>query len=82
MLAFAAVGHHLKLQYVAAQRCPRKTVYKACLDIIIDWAVEVPSYQRQNIVAFSPERINMDTVTPDITTYWGWMSEIELIEMN
>ncbi|MGN1075224.1 MAG: hypothetical protein ACI4QB_09550, partial [Eubacteriales bacterium] len=60
----------------------RKTVYKACLDIIIDWAVEVPSYQRQNIVAFSPERINMDTVTPDITTYWGWMSEIELIEMN
>ncbi|MEA4823524.1 MAG: ABC transporter substrate-binding protein [Clostridiaceae bacterium] len=60
----------------------RKTVYKACLDIIIDWAVEIPNYQRQNIVAFSPERVNMDTVTPDITTYWGWMSEIQLIEMN
>ena len=60
----------------------RKSVYKACLDIIIDWAVEVPYYQRQNIVAFSPVRINMDTVTPDITTYWGWMNDIELLEMN
>lgn len=60
----------------------RKSVYKSCLDTIIDWAVEVPCYQRQNIIAFSTERIDMDTVTPDITSYWGWMSEIERIEMN
>lgn len=59
----------------------RKSVYKACLDIIIDWAVEVPSYQRQNIVIFSTERVNIDTVTPDITTFWGWMNDIELLEV-
>ncbi|MDO5022460.1 MAG: ABC transporter substrate-binding protein [Eubacteriales bacterium] len=60
----------------------RKTVYKKALDIIVDWAVEVPAYQRQNCIIFSTERINLDTLTPDITTYWGWMAEIEKLEMN
>ena len=59
----------------------RKTVYKACLDIIVDWAVEVPVYQRQNAIIFSTERVNMDTVTPDITTYYGWMAEIQNLEL-
>ena len=60
----------------------RKAMYKACLDIIIDWAVEVPTYQRQNAIIFSTERVNMDTVTPDITTFYGWMNEVENIELN
>jgi peptide/nickel transport system substrate-binding protein len=59
----------------------RKATYKACLDIIIDWAVEVPIYQRQNCIIFSSERVKLDTVTPDITTFWGWASDIELLEM-
>ena len=60
----------------------RKAVYKSCLDIIIDWAVEVPVYQRQNAIIFSTERVNMDTVTPDITTFYGWLQEVEKIELN
>lgn len=60
----------------------RKSVYKDCLDIIIDWAVEVPVYQRQNIIAFSTRRIKIDTLTPEITTYWSWMEDIEKLEMK
>ena len=60
----------------------RKTVYKSCLDIIIDWAVEVPVYQRQNAIIFSPERVNADTFTPDVTTYYPWLNEINNIELN
>ncbi len=60
----------------------RRITYKACLDIVLDWGVEVPVYQRQNCVIFSSERINMDTVTPDITTFYGWMSEIENLQMK
>ena len=60
----------------------RKAVYKQCLDIIMDTAVELPTYQRQNCVIFSSKRINLDTITPDITTYWGWKAEIEKLEMN
>ena len=60
----------------------RKQMYKSCLDIIVDWAVEVPVYQRQNAIIFSTERVNMDTVTPDITTFYNWYAEIQNIELN
>ena len=60
----------------------RKTIYKECLEIIVDWAVEIPAYQRQNCVVFSTERINLDTLTPDITTFWGWMNDLEALQMN
>lgn len=60
----------------------RKATYKQCLDIILDWAVEIPTYQRQNVVIFSSDRVNMSTVTPDITTYWSWLHDLETIEMN
>ncbi len=60
----------------------RKQMYKTCLDIVVDWAVEVPVYQRQNAVIFSTERVNIDTVTPDITTFYGWMAEVHNIELN
>lgn len=65
----------------SADQAYRKTVYKACLDIILDWGVEIPVYQRQNCVIFSAERIQLDTVTPDITTFYGWLSEVENLQM-
>lgn len=60
----------------------RKTVYTECMNIIMDWGVELPVYQRQNCIIFSAERINVNSITPDITTFYGWMSEIEHMEMN
>jgi peptide/nickel transport system substrate-binding protein len=60
----------------------RKAMYKACLDIIIDWAVEIPTYQRQNAIIFSTERVDISTVTPDITTFYPWWQEIQNVQMN
>jgi peptide/nickel transport system substrate-binding protein len=57
-------------------------VYKECLDTIIEWGVEIPTYQRKNAVIFNNERVNMESITPDITTFWGWMNDIEGIEMK
>ena len=60
----------------------RKTLYKACLEIIADWAVEIPMYQRQNAVIFSTERIDLQTLTPDMTTFWGWENDIENLKLR
>lgn len=60
----------------------RKATYKQALEVILDWAVEVPTYQRQNAYIFSTERIKLETMTPDITTFWGWMNDIQLLEVN
>ncbi|MDR1600187.1 MAG: ABC transporter substrate-binding protein [Oscillospiraceae bacterium] len=60
----------------------RKAVYKQALDLIVDAAVEIPVYQRQNARLFSTQRIDIPTLTPDITTYYGWGADIETIVMS
>ena len=60
----------------------RKVLYKDCLDIIADWACEIPCYQRVDCSIFSTERVNTSTLTPDMTPYWGWSAEIETLELN
>lgn len=59
----------------------RKAIYKAALDIVIDWACEIPVYQRQNAIIFNPQVVDMETVTPDITTFYGWLSEVQNIQL-
>ena len=60
----------------------RVLMYKEALDIVMDWAVELPIYQRQNCYIFSTERVKIDTLTPDMTTYWDWMNDVEKLELN
>lgn len=60
----------------------RKALYRACLDIIADWAVEIPMYQRENAVVFSSQRINTDTLTRDMTPFWNWENDIEKLELK
>jgi peptide/nickel transport system substrate-binding protein len=60
----------------------RKAKYKAALDIIVDWAVEIPVYQRKECTIFSVERVNTKTITPDVTPFYSWAREIENIELN
>ena len=60
----------------------RKAVYKECLDYIVDYAVEIPVYQRQDVYIFSSERIKTDTICPDQTTFYSFYNEIETMEMK
>ena len=60
----------------------RKEIYKQALDLIVDWAVEIPAYQRKNSNIFSTERINVDTLAKDVTTFYNWGAEIETLEMR
>ena len=59
----------------------RKQVYKTALDIIVDWAVEVPAYQRQNASIYSPQRIVPESMLPDSTTYYTWRVGADKIMM-
>ncbi|MBR5637636.1 MAG: ABC transporter substrate-binding protein [Pseudobutyrivibrio sp.] len=66
----------------SADQSYRKAVYKECLDFIVDYAVEIPTYQRQNGVLYSSERVNIDSLVKDPTPFWIWMDEIATLEMN
>ena len=60
----------------------RKGVYKEAMDIILDWGVELPVYQRSECSLFSSERVKMSTVPGDLTPYYGWAAEIQNLELN
>ncbi len=57
----------------------RKGVYKAAMEIIMDYGVEVPIYQRSEAYTFSSERIDISTIPTDMTPYWSWKSEVDQI---
>ena len=59
----------------------RKQVYKTALDIIVDWAVEIPAYQRQNATIYSSQRIVPESMLPDSTTFLMWNEAVDRIEM-
>lgn len=60
----------------------RKGLYKAAMEVVMEWAVEIPVYQRSECFTFSTERVNISTLTPDMTPYWTWLAEVEKVEMN
>ncbi|RKM62176.1 ABC transporter substrate-binding protein [Butyrivibrio sp. CB08] len=60
----------------------RKALYKEALDYVVDFACEIPVYQRQDCTIYSTERVNVDSITPDQTTYYTFMNEIHKIAMN
>lgn len=60
----------------------RKSIYQAAMEIIMDWGVEIPIYQRSDCVLVSSERVDVDTLPTDMTPYWGWMAEVESIALK
>lgn len=60
----------------------RRGEYKKALDIILDWGVEVPVYQRKDCMVFSTERVKISSITPDMTPYWNYLAEIHNLELN
>ncbi len=57
----------------------RKGLYKAAMEIIMDWGVEIPIYQRSEAYVFSTERVNLDTIPTDMTPYFGWADGIKTL---
>lgn len=63
-------------------RNTRKILYKKSLDVIMDWAVEVPIYQGTDNIICNVQRIDVNTIAEDITSYYSWLREIEKISLK
>ena len=60
----------------------RKAMYKEAMEIIMDWGVELPVYQRSEATIFSSERVDTTTIPNDMTPYWTYQSEINKIALK
>ena len=58
-----------------------KTV-DAIYEILSEWAVEIPVYQSKRVWMMTSDRINMDTISKEITPYYSVLREVHRIKMN
>lgn len=54
---------------------------QAVYDEIMNWAVEVPLYQRVSITVYSTANLSAETIPTDMTAYYGYFNEIQNLEM-
>lgn len=80
-IADPALDEAIVLARQSDDQAYRKQVYKTALNIIVDWAVEIPAYQRQNATIYSSQRIVPESMLPDSTTFLMWDEAIDRIEM-
>lgn len=62
----------------------RATIYSKALDIVMQLAIELPTYQRDDLFAYNVDKIDASTLTPDseLSPYKGLTSDIYNISLN
>lgn len=62
----------------------RKNLYAQALDIVMQLAIELPTYQRDDLFAFNTDKIDVDSLTPESerTSYKGLTSDIHTVSLN
>ena len=62
----------------------RKAYYADCLDIVMNLAVELPTYQRKNMFVYNTDKIDASTLVPaaECTPYQSPMSFLWKVNYN
>ena len=60
----------------------RKEIYKEAMEIIMDWAVEIPVYQRSEAYLFATQVVDVSTLPGDMTPYWTTLSEVHTLSLH
>jgi len=66
----------------SADQSYRKAVYKECLDFIVDYAVEIPIYQRQNAVTYAAGKFDEESIVKDPSPYYDFFAELYTLKMK
>lgn len=60
----------------------RQKLYNKIYKKILNMAVEIPACENYTAIMYSAARIDIDTMTKDVTGYYSWINEIENVEMK
>lgn len=61
----------------------RKNLYSQALDIVMQLAIELPTYQRDDLFAFNTGKIDVDSLTPEdqLSPYCGLTNELHKVSL-
>lgn len=75
------LNEYIKISETSKDNEELKTAYSGCLDMLVHkYAVEIPVYQHSDCILFSALRVNTETLPKDMTGYYSWINEVELLE--
>lgn len=60
----------------------KKTAYKNCYETVLDWAVEVPLYQRKSAFVVNNYFVAEETMLSDYTANYTWREDIINLDIN
>ena len=78
----AQLDEYIMTARASTDQAYRKAIYQAAMEIIMDYGVEIPIYQRSECVAASSQRVDVSSFPGDMTPYWGWGAELETLAVK
>ncbi len=60
----------------------RSLYYEKALDLVMQLAVELPTYQRDDLFAYNYEKIDEETLNEDLSPYTGLLADIHSVRLN
>lgn len=59
----------------------RRALYGSAMDVVLDWAVEVPLYRRSSLLLYASNRLDSAAFPQDLTVWWNWTDAIEALSL-
>lgn len=59
----------------------RASIYSQCLDLVMQLAIELPTYQRDDLYVYNANKIDESTLNQDISPYTGLLSNLEKVSL-
>ena len=60
----------------------RAIIYSQALDIVMQLAIELPTYQRDDLFAYNVNKIDQSSLNSDLSPYTGLLSDIHTVRLN
>lgn len=60
----------------------RSKIYSQALDIVMQLAIELPTYQRDDLFAYNTNKIDVSTLNKDLSPYTGLLVDIHKVRLN
>ena len=60
----------------------RARIYSQALDVVMQLAIELPTYQRDDLFAYNVNKIDSKTLNQDLSPYKGLLADIHAVRLN
>ena len=75
-------GREIDEKVGPAEKRARATVYAQALDLVMQLAVELPTYQRDDLFAYNTEKIDTSTFNTKVSAFKGLLADLHLVSLN